>query len=119
VPAEKMFAEAVTANKIVTWLLRAGCLLFLVFGFSLLLGPLGVLADVIPFVGSIVRIGTGLIAFVLALLVGTSTIAVAWFWYRPLLALGILAAGLAVAYLLTKIGRRKAAAPAAAGPVSA
>lgn len=119
VAAEKMFAEAVTANKIITWLLRAGCLLLLMLGFSLLLGPLGVLADVIPFVGSIVRMGTGLIAFVLALLVGTTTIAIAWFWYRPLLALGILAAGLALSFLLTKIGRRKAAAPAAAGPVSA
>ncbi len=116
VPAEKMFAEAVSVNTIVTWLVRAGCLLLLALGFGLLLAPLGVLADVIPFVGSIVRMGTGLIAFVLALLVGTATIAVAWFWYRPLLAIGIAVAGLAVALLLTRLGRRKlAAAPPQAG----
>lgn len=119
VPAEKMFAEAVSVNTIVTWLVRAGCLLLLALGFGLLLAPLGVLADVIPFVGSIVRMGTGLIAFVLALLLGSATIAVAWFWYRPLLAIGIAVGGLVVAWLLAKLGRKKAAAPVAAGTVSA
>ncbi len=112
VPAEKMFADAVSVNTLITWLVRAGCLLLLAIGFGLLLAPLGVLADVIPFVGSIVRMGTGLVAFVLALLVGTATIAVAWFWYRPLLAIGIAVAGLVLAYLLTRFGKRKAAAAA-------
>lgn len=110
VSAAEMFAEAVRGNTIITWLLRAGCLLLLAFGFGLLLGPLGVIADVIPFVGSIVRMGTGLVAFVLALLVGTVTIAFAWFWYRPFLAIGILAVGFAATYMLTRIGKRKAVA---------
>ncbi|MBE1208288.1 TMEM43 family protein [Aminobacter carboxidus] len=118
VPSDKMFADAVSANTIITWLVRAGCLLLLAVGFGLLLAPLGVIADVIPFVGSIVRMGTGLVAFVLALLVGTATIAIAWFWYRPLLAIGIAVAGLALAYLLTRFGRKKTTAPAAVGPVS-
>lgn len=112
VPAAEMFAEAVRGNTIITWVLRIACLLFLAFGFGLLLGPLGVLADVIPFIGSIVRLGTGLVAFVLALLVGSATIAFAWFWYRPLVAIGVLVAGFAIAYLLTRIGERKAAAAA-------
>ncbi|WP_378949079.1 TMEM43 family protein [Mesorhizobium sp. ANAO-SY3R2] len=112
VSAADMFAEAVRGNTILTWLLRAGCLLLLALGFGLLLGPLGVLADVIPFLGSIVRMGTGLVAFVLALLVGTVTIAFAWFWYRPLLAIGILVAGLALTFALTRIGKRKAVAAA-------
>lgn len=115
VPADKMFANSVAANTIVTWLLRAGCLVLLAVGFGLVLSPLGVLADVIPFVGSIVRMGTVLIAFVLALLVGTATISVAWFWYRPALAAGIAIAGLAVALVLMWIGRRRAAAAPGAG----
>lgn len=112
VSAAEMFAEAVRGNTIITWLLRAGCLLLLALGFGLLLGPLGVIADVIPFVGSIVRMGTGLVAFVLALLVGTTTMAIAWFWYRPFLAIGILAVGFAATYMLTRIGKRKAVAAA-------
>jgi uncharacterized membrane protein len=61
------------------------------------------------------RMGTGIIAFVLAILVGTTTIAIAWFWYRPLLAVGILAAGVIAAVIVYRIGRsRKPAVPVVA-----
>ena len=85
VPADKMFAEAVSTNTMITWLLRVVGLVVLFIGFAMLLSWMGVLADVIPFVGSIVSFGTGLIAFLLAILVGAAVIAIAWFWYRPLL----------------------------------
>ncbi|MFI0845438.1 TMEM43 family protein [Mesorhizobium sp. IMUNJ 23232] len=114
VPAEKMFAEAVTENTILTWILRAVGLVVIFIGFALLLGPLGVIADVIPFLGSIVRLGAGVLAFVAALLVGVTTIAVAWFWYRPLLSIGLVAITLGVAYVLSRMGKAKAPAPAAA-----
>ncbi|RVD74111.1 MAG: hypothetical protein E5V62_07070 [Mesorhizobium sp.] len=115
VPADRMFAEAVSANTLITWLLRAGGLILLTIGFALLLGPIGVIFDVIPFLGSLARLGTGIIAFVLAILVGTTTIAVAWFWYRPVLAAAILAAGVIAAAAVYMLGRsRKPAVPAAA-----
>ncbi|WP_244604343.1 MULTISPECIES: TMEM43 family protein [Mesorhizobium] len=114
VPADKMFAEAVSANTLITWLLRAGGLLLLTIGFALFLSPIGVILDVIPFLGSMARMGTGIIAFFLAILVGTTTIAIAWFWYRPVLAAGILAAGVIAAAAVYYLGRsRKAAAPMA------
>ncbi|RVC79802.1 hypothetical protein EN745_14895 [Mesorhizobium sp. M4A.F.Ca.ET.022.05.2.1] len=115
VPADRMFAEAVSANTLITWLLRAGGLILLTIGFALLLGPIGVIFDVIPFLGSLARLGTGIIAFVLAILVGMTTIAVAWFWYRPVLAAAILAAGVIAAAAVYMLGRsRKPAVPAAA-----
>jgi len=114
VPADKMFAEAVSANTLITWLLRAAGLLLLTIGFALFLGPIGVILDVIPFLGSMARMGTGIIAFFLAILVGTTTIAIAWFWYRPVLAAGILAAGVIAAAAVYYLGRsRKVAAPMA------
>lgn len=120
VPAAKMFADAVSENTLITWLLRAAGLLLLTIGFALLLGPIGVILDVIPFLGSIARMGTGIIAFFLAILVGTTTIAIAWFWYRPLLAAGILAAGLIAAAAVYYLGRsRRRAAPAAAPGIGA
>jgi hypothetical protein len=113
VPAEKMFADAVSANTLITWLLRGAGLLLLAIGFALFLSPIGVILDVIPFLGSMARMGTGIIAFVLAILVGTTTIAIAWFWYRPLLAVAILAAGVIAAAVVYRIGRaRKPAVPA-------
>jgi hypothetical protein len=117
VPADKMFADAVSTNTLITWLLRLVGLVLLVIGFALLLAPLGVIADFIPFVGSIVRFGTGLVAFLCAVTVGTITIAVAWFYYRPLLAIGILVAGLAVAAAILHYGRSRRAA--GAGPTAA
>lgn len=120
VPAAKMFAHAVSENTIITWLLRAVGLLLLTIGFALFLSPIGVILDVIPFLGSIARMGTGIIAFFLAILVGTTTIAIAWFWYRPVLAAGILAAGVIAAAAVYYLGRsRKPAAPAAAPSVGA
>lgn len=118
VPAEEMFADAMTGNAILTWALRIGGLLLLMFAFSLIMGPIGVLADVIPFLGSLVRLGTGAIAFVLAVLVGGATIALAWFWYRPLLAIGIAAAAIAVAALVSRLGRKTAAGETAGAPTA-
>jgi hypothetical protein len=116
VPAEKMFADAVSENTLITWLLRIAGLLLLALGFGLVLTPLGVILDVIPFLGGMARMGTGIVAVLLAILVGTTTIAFAWFWYRPLLAIGVPVAGAAAAWALARWGRsRKATAPAAAG----
>ncbi len=106
-PAEKMFAEAVSENTLITWVLRGVGMVVLFIGFSLLMAPIGVIADVIPLLGSIVRLGTGTLAFVLALLVGLVTIAVAWFWYRPLLSVALVAFALLVAVALAFFGRRQ------------
>lgn len=116
VPAERMFKEAETANRIVTWLLRAVGLVFLCVGFALTMAPLSAVGAVLPPVGRLIGAGTGLVGVLLGVVVGTATIALAWFWYRPLLAAGIVVAGLAVAFVLGRIGRARmrAAAPAPA-----
>src|SRR5690606_29167495 len=81
----------------------------LVFGFALILGPLGVIADVIPFVGWIVRMGTGIVALIAGVLVGTATIALAWFFYRPFTALVVLAIGVAVSFVIPRLVKRRGA----------
>lgn len=107
VPADQMFADAVTGNTILTWVLRAVGFLVLGIGFALILAPVGVLADVIPLLGSIVRMGTGSIALLLTFVTGSAVIALAWLWYRPLVALGILAVGLLAGFGLARLFRRK------------
>ncbi len=105
VPSARMFAAAEADNALLKWLLRAVGLLFLFVAFTLVMSPLGVLADVLPALGGLVRLGTGLIAFALTALVGAATIATAWFWYRPLLAIAVAVAGMAITGLLTYLGR--------------
>jgi hypothetical protein len=107
VPAAQMFKEAADANRLITWVIRGVGLLLLAVGFGLFMSPLGVIADFIPFLGSIVRMGTGIIAFFMAIVVGTITIAIAWFYYRPLLAVGILAVGAVIAGIIVYIGRSR------------
>ncbi|WP_343040566.1 TMEM43 family protein [Nitratireductor arenosus] len=114
VAPEKMFADAVTGNTVLTWVLRIGGLVLLMVGFSLIMRPLGVIADVIPFLGSLVRMGTSAVAFVLAVLVGFTTIAIAWFWYRPLLSIALIVIALAAAWVVGRLGRRQAAEQAPA-----
>jgi len=116
VPAAEMFAAAEAENTIITWVLRVVGLLLLALGFGLIMGPIGVLFDIIPFLGSIARMGTGLVAFALAIAIGGAVIALAWFWYRPVLAIGILVVAGAIAWGLSRIAKARArpAAPQAA-----
>ena len=116
VPADKMFADAQSANAMLTWALRVAGLVLLAIGFSMLLAPLGVVADVIPPLGSLLRMGTGIVAMLFAVLVGFVTIAIAWFWYRPVLSLIIIAIAVAIAAVLIVIGRSRAKATPAAQP---
>lgn len=111
--APEMFQAAQSENTIITWAIRAAGLVGLFAGFALILSLLGIIADVIPFAGSIVRFGTSLIAFILTLLIGPLVIAIAWFAYRPLLSIAILAAGLAIAAAIVFLRRGKAAAAGA------
>lgn len=118
VPADQMFKEAESVNKVITWIIRAVGLLLLAIGFSLFMNPIAVLADVIPLLGSVVRFGTGLLAFLFAIVTGTITIAIAWFYYRPLLGIGILVVGALIAAAIIYVGRsrRQAAAPSPVAP---
>ncbi|MBI1386125.1 MAG: hypothetical protein GC150_14560 [Rhizobiales bacterium] len=111
--AANMFADAIAGNNALTWVLRVVGLIALFFGFILLLRVLGVLGDVVPLVGRIIRAGTGVIALVLTLLLGSLTIALGWLAYRPLIGLSVLAAGVALAVVVFGVGRRRADEPAA------
>lgn len=115
VSADQMFASAQSENTIITWVLRAVGLVLMFIGFTLIMSPLGVLADVLPPVGSLVRMGTGIVAFFMTVIVGTVTIAIAWFWYRPLLAIAIIAVGAMIAAGIVYLGRGRAR-PAALAP---
>jgi hypothetical protein len=114
VPAADMFASAVATNNMMTWLLRFLGFLALYIGMSMVLGPLGVLADVLPFLGSIMRFGTSLIALVIAVPTSLATIAIAWLAYRPVLGITLLVIGVGVPIALLIMKKGKAAAPAQA-----
>jgi hypothetical protein len=88
--ADEMFESAKQANKPMTWALRVIGFLLMMFGFRLILGPLSVMADVLPALGNLAERGVNLLAAAFAVPLALLTIAMAWIFYRPLLAIGIL-----------------------------
>lgn len=119
VPAGDMFQSAQDANNLMAWIFRVLGMVLLMVGFGLILAPLGVLADVLPLAGTIVRMGTGLIGFVLGLIVGTVTIALAWLAFRPITTIIILAVGGAIAFAVYRLGRGRARKKLAADAATA
>ena len=115
--AAEMFKTAHFHNRLLTWGIRAGGLLLMFIGLAMVLKPLSVFADVIPFVGNLIEAGTGIVAFVLALFFSLMVMGVAWIFYRPVLGLSLMGGGVAlVAWRLVKRRRRPNAPASVAAP---
>ncbi len=97
--ADAMFGSLETGNAVITWVLRFVGWLLMFLGVLMVTRPLVVVADVLPFLGSLVGAGAGLAAFTVASPLSLLTVGVAWVVYRPLLGVLLLAAGVGVAVL--------------------
>ena len=75
----------------------------------MILWPFSVLADVVPFFGSLVGLGAGLIAGLVGAAWSCLIIAVAWVRFRPLLAVTL--AGAAVVLVVLAFIARKGGKP--------
>ncbi|MCI5149198.1 MAG: hypothetical protein D3916_07405, partial [Candidatus Electrothrix sp. MAN1_4] len=112
--AEAMFQKAQTDNKIMTWILRVVGFILMLIGLNMIFKVFSVLADVLPFLGSIVGAGTGIIAFLIAGVLSLITIAVAWIVFRPILGALLLAVAVVLIVMIgsrMKAGRAKVATP--------
>jgi hypothetical protein len=104
-----MIQTAQDNNKAMTWALRGVGLVLMFIGFNMLMAPLSVLADIVPFIGNIVEVGTSLIAMLMTGVCGLLTIAVAWIVFRPVLGVSLLVVCAAIVYLIfTKMKTAKA-----------
>ena len=105
---DQFFAAEKSANAMMSWIFRAGGFLVCFIALLMILSPLSVLADVIPFIGDLVGMGTGVVAFCGALMLSAFSIALGWFAYRPLLSLALVAVGFGVVWYLHQNRRRVA-----------
>lgn len=113
--AEEMFAQAKAANKTMSWILRGVGVVVMIAALGMVLSPLGVLADVVPLFGSIVRMGTGLVAGALGLTLSVLVIALSWIAFRPLLGIGLIALAASIAAFLIWRARSQAQPPKVQG----
>jgi hypothetical protein len=110
--AAAMLDLADTRNAVLTWGLR---FLGAVLVFLGLLAAFRAAVSWIPFAQGLARGAAALLALVLALPIALSTIAFAWLWHRPLLAVGLLLVAAIVPAALVLRGERARRAGATAG----
>ena len=107
VTAADMFLHAQQANKNLTWLLRILWIFLMYCGFAAMLKFIETIAKVLPFLANIIWVWTGLIAFLLALVVWLVTIWIAWIAVRPVIWISCLVAAAAWIFLLVKTKKNK------------
>ncbi len=105
-----MFESAKSANTTMTWIIRAAGTLAILLGFRMMFSIIGVLGDVIPFIGDVFRFATGLASLALTFVLAPLVMSIAWIAYRPVLGLTILMAGLLIAALFLFIGKSRVSA---------
>ncbi|MCL2715902.1 MAG: TMEM43 family protein [Alphaproteobacteria bacterium] len=107
--ADLMFKHGQDSNSILTWALRLGGVLIMFVGFRVMFSLLSVLADVVPLFGNIVAAGTALVALLCTMVIAPIVIAIAWFFYRPLVGIAVLVVGGVVVYGLHQLMRKRVA----------
>lgn len=114
--ADQMFAAAESRNSTLTWVLRLVGFAMQFMGLFMIGRPFAVVADFIPFIGGIFRVGVGIFAFLVSFATSMMTIAIAWIFYRPILGILLLSfAALAIVGLVVlaiTVARRRKAQPA-------
>lgn len=107
VSADEMFLHASKQVALMTWLLRAAGFALLWCGFKAIVQPISVMGDVLPIVGNILEAGADVVTFLLALVVSTVVICLAWLAVRPWLSLGTLAVVGGASYCIWKRTRNQ------------
>lgn len=120
--AAEMFKAAQDANRVLTWILRAVFAMLTFIGFVFSTRVLVAIADVLPFVGTLMQATTFAAAALLTAILAPLTIAIAWLFYRPMISLGVLAGGAALVFAVSKMiaarPRRTADRAAQPGPAA-
>ena len=104
VSADQICQGLESANNMMTWILRVVGFFMFVIAVSMILKPLSVMADVLPFLGNMVEFGAGLAGIAVAIPCTLITVAIAWIVYRPVIGVALLVVSVGAIYLFyTKV----------------
>ncbi len=105
--AAEMFEHAMQQNQILCWVLRGVGVLLMLVGMCMALMVARGLVGWIPLVGGLLEGGVVLVGLAAGVLVSLVIIAAAWFFYRPLLAAGLIFFGIMPVYYVWKRRRKQ------------
>lgn len=105
---DQMIAAKESSNATWTWIRRVIGLLIVCAGFKGIFGILGALLKVLPFLANIANFGTKVIGNVLGFVWSLLVIAIAWVAYRPVVAICLVVAIVAIIVFFSQRGKAKA-----------
>ena len=97
------------ANDFIKWILRFIGVLIIYFGLSSLFDLIVTLLKLIPFLSSVANVGTTFVSVILTLVWSLLIIALAWIFYRPILAIVLLVITGILIFFLVKRSKEKSA----------
>ncbi|MFT7634190.1 MAG: hypothetical protein ACI87E_005249 [Mariniblastus sp.] len=111
--ADEMFDKIQQENMALAWVIRIAGFGMSCLGFYLVMAPLAVLADIVPFIGSLTRSLTMIIAGLMGVCLSACTVAFAWIAVRPLIGIPMLILAIGCVVMLVRIisSRGKAGTP--------
>ena len=98
VGANEMFITAEKENSFLTWVLRIVGVFLMWCGMAMVLKPIKVFADVLPFIGWFVGAGIGIVTFIIAVVLSLVLISLSWIFFRPLIGVPLFAMALGAAF---------------------
>ena len=95
-----MIEDMRTQDKIMKWIFRLLGFMLIFIGYMSFISPLTKLIGYIPFLGNVVNFMFGLTIFLLSLIQSLLVIIIAWFRFRPLLSICLLAVAAGIGVLI-------------------
>ena len=99
---DEMFEKYKNDNKILTMALRFLGWFLMFIGLKLFFEPLMSILNFVPVIGKLADTATTFIFAIITFILSLFTISIAWFAYRPLLSLSLIAIGGLIAYFVKK-----------------
>lgn len=106
VGVDEMIEQARSENNMLTWVLRLVGVLLIVIGLKGMFGLLPMLFKVLPFLGSIVDAGVGLVSWIFGLAWSLIIIAIAWLVFRPIIGISLLVLAIGGIVFLKRRGKK-------------
>ncbi len=104
---QESFQQEESTNTAMAWIFRVIGVILVFFGFKGLFGILVTLLKVVPFLANIANVGVNIVCGLLAGIWSLIIIALAWIFYRPVLAIILLLCGIALTFFLIKRSKEK------------
>ena len=106
---EGIVANMRSENNMMKWIFRGIGALLIVFGYISILGPISTLASFVPILGGLVGGLLSLVGFLVGIVHSLIIIILAWFRFRPVLSVVLIAVVVALIFSIRKLVKSKKA----------